>query len=231
MFSYTSLFLTSVCAVATLLPGAAMAQGIYTCVDGKGRKITSDRPIAECMDRAQQEVSPTSGAVRRIIQPSLTSAERAAAEEKEKLAVEARAQAVEERRRDRTLLQRYPNRLAHDKERGLAMVQADEAIKAAARRTQELVEQKKSINADMEFYRNDPGRAPPALRRRIEDNESNIALQKRLVADQESEKKRINARFDEEAGKLKPLWASGGAAGAASASAAEAAPSRTTGKY
>ncbi len=208
-----------------LVSGSAMAQGIYTCVDAKGRKITSDRPIAECMDRTQQEVSPTSGAVRRIIQPSLTSAERAAAEEKEKLAVEARAQAAEEKRRDRTLLQRYPNRQAHDKERALALVQADEAIKAAARRTQELVEQKKSINADMEFYRNDPSRAPAALRRRVEDNEGNIALQKRLLADQESEKKRINARFDEEAGKMKPLWASGGAT---PATAAEAAQPRNT---
>ncbi len=213
-----------------LVSGSAMAQGIYTCVDAKGRKITSDRPIAECMDRTQQEVSPTSGAVRRIIQPSLTAAERAAAEEKEKLAVEARAQAAEEKRRDRTLLQRYPNRQAHDKERALALVQADEAIKAAAKRTQELVEQKKSINADMEFYRNDPSRAPAALRRRVEDNESNIALQKRLVADQESEKKRINARFDEEAGKMRPLWASGGAAVGASASAAEPVPPRATAK-
>jgi hypothetical protein len=24
--------------------------GIYTCVDAKGRKLTSDRPIAECAD-------------------------------------------------------------------------------------------------------------------------------------------------------------------------------------
>ncbi len=198
-----------------LLSGSAMAQGIYTCVDGKGRKITSDRPIPECMDRAQQEISPTSGAVRRTIQPSLTSIERAAAEEKEKLAAEARTQALEEKRRDRTLLQRYPNRQAHDKERALALVQVEEVIKTATKRTQELTEQRKSINADLEFYKNDPGRAPPSLRRRIEDNESSIASQKRFVADQESEKKRVNARFDEELAKLKPLW--GAQAGTANA--------------
>lgn len=231
MFSYTSLFFSSGCALAMLVSGSVMAQGIYTCVDGKGRKITSDRPIAECMDRAQQEISPNTGSVRRTIQPPMTSAERAAAEEKEKLAAEARAQAVEEKKRDRTLLQRYPNRQAHDKERALALVQADEAIKAAAKRTQELIEQKKSINADLEFYKNDPSRAPAALRRRVEDNESNIVAQKRVVADQESEKKRIHARFDEEAGKMKPLWAAGGGAGAASASAVEAAPPRGTAKY
>ncbi len=69
-----------------------MAQGIYSCVDGKGRKITSDRPIAECMDRAQNEMS-SQGTVKRVIAPSLTAAERAAAEEKEKAAAELRAQA------------------------------------------------------------------------------------------------------------------------------------------
>ena len=125
-------------------------------------------------------------------------------------------------------MQRYPNKQAHDKERAQALVQADEAIKAAARRTQELIEQKKSINADMEFYKNEPSRAPAALRRRVDDNESNIALQKRVVADQESEKKRINARFDNELAKLKPLWAVTG--GAVSADAVDA-PPRTTGKY
>ena len=33
------------------LAGLATAQSIYTCVDGKGRKITADRPIVECIDR------------------------------------------------------------------------------------------------------------------------------------------------------------------------------------
>jgi hypothetical protein len=28
--------------------------GIYTCIDDKGRRLTSDRPIAECNAREQQ---------------------------------------------------------------------------------------------------------------------------------------------------------------------------------
>ncbi len=65
--------------VAASLPPAG-AQGIYVCVDAKGRRITSDRPILDCLDREQSELSPT-GQVIRKIGPSLTAAERAAEEE------------------------------------------------------------------------------------------------------------------------------------------------------
>ena len=56
---------------------AAQSAGIYTCVDAKGRKITSDRPIVDCIDREQVELNP-SGTVRRKVGPSLTAQERAA---------------------------------------------------------------------------------------------------------------------------------------------------------
>lgn len=190
---------------AMFVSGAAMAQGIYTCVDGKGRKITSDRPIAECTDRTQQEITP-SGTVRRVIGPTLTAQERAVQDEKDKAAAEARALEAEEKRRDRALLLRYPNRQVHDKERGLALAQVDEVIKASAKRTQELAEQRKAINAELEFYKKDPAKAPPPLKRRLEENESSVAVQKRFVADQDMEKQRVNLRFDEELVKLRQLW-------------------------
>ncbi len=189
-----------------LLSGSAMAQGIYICVDGKGRKITSDRPIAECTDRTQQEITP-SGKVRRVIGPTLTAQERAAQDEKDKAAAEARALEAEKKRRDRALLLRYPSQQVHDRERGLALAQVDEVIKASAKQTQEIAEQRNAINAEMEFYKKDPGKAPPPLKRRLEENESSVAVQKRFVADQEMEKKRVNQRFDEELVKLKQLWA------------------------
>lgn len=202
-----------------LLSGAAMAQGIYTCVDGKGRKITSDRTIAECTDRNQQEITPA-GTVKRVIGPTLTAQERAAQDEKDKAAAEARALQAEEKRRDRALLLRYPSRQVHDKERGLALAQVDEVIKASAKRTHELAEQRKLINAELEFYKKDPSKAPPPLKRRLEENESSVAVQKRFVADQDTEKQRVNLRFDEELVKLKQLWALAGTAPANAASGA-----------
>ena len=203
-------------ALAACLCSMAQAQGIYSCVDGKGRRITADRPIAECIDRPQRESNP-SGTVKRVVGPSLTAQERAAQEQKDKAAAEVRAREAEEKRRDRALLLRYPSRAMHDKERAEALDQIDVVIKAASKRTTELAGQRKAIDADFEFYKSDPARAPASLKRRLEENDSSVAVQKRFIADQDAEKKRVNMRFDEELVKLNQLWALGGAAPAAAA--------------
>ena len=195
---------------AMLLCGNAIAQGIYTCVDGKGRKITADRPITECSDRVQQEVSPA-GVVKRVLGPALNDHEIAAEEEKAKLQAVARLHEVEEKRRNRALLLRYPNVAAHDKERALALAQVDELFAMAQARTQELTTQRAGINADFEFYKKDPSKAPAALVRRRDENDGNMAEQKRYIAEQILEKQRINKRFDDELGRLKQLWAGGSA--------------------
>ena len=188
-----------------LLTGGALAQGIYTCTDAKGRKITSDRPIPECNDRTQNEISP-SGTVRRVIGPALTAQERAALEDKEKAATESRIAASEDKRRERALLLRYPNRQAHDAERTLALSQVEEASKVAGKKILELAEQRKQINLELEFYKKDASKTPPLLKRRVEENDSNVELQKRFMADQDGERRRVNQRFDEELVKLKQLW-------------------------
>ena len=186
--------------------GVLAQQGIYTCTDSSGRKITSDRPIAECVDREQKELN-RSGTVKRVIGPSLTAHERAALEESEKAAAEVRARQAEEKRRDKALLMRYPSRPLHDKERASALAQIDEVIKASNKRLAELGAQRKSIDSELEFYKADPRKAPEALKRRVEENESSASVQRRFQADQDAEKKRVNARFDEELVKLSQLWA------------------------
>lgn len=182
------------------------AQGIYTCIDGKGRKLTSDRPIVDCVDREQLELNP-SGTVRRKIGPSLTAKEVAALEARERQIAEEKARLAEEKRRDRALLIRYPSRSVHDKERIEALAQVDEVIKAAKKRLGELQQQRKVIDTELEFYKKDPARAPHSLKRQIDENTQSTNVQVRFMGEQEEEKKRINARFDEELVKLKQLWA------------------------
>lgn len=191
------------------LGGNAAAQSIYTCVDAKGRTFTADRPIIECLDRTQQELTRT-GTVKRQIGPSLTAHEQAAQQEKDRRTAELRAREAEEKRRDRALLLRYPSRAVHDQERATALAQIDEVIKASSKRTLELVEHRKAVNSEFEFYVKDPGKAPSALKRRLEENDSSMLVQKKFILDQELEKKRVNRRFDEELVKLKELWASSG---------------------
>src|SRR6185369_16743825 len=112
------------------------------------------------------------------------------------------ARLVEERRRERALLVRYPNPAAHDRERAEALVQIDVVIQA----------DRKRVDDELEFYKKDPAKAPDALRRRVEDIARSVAVQNRFIGEQEDEKKRVNARFDEEQAKLAPLWAANTAA-------------------
>ena len=195
----------TVAGAALSLSSTVFAQAIYSCVDGSGRKVTADRPIAECRDRVQREINP-SGTVKRVLEPSMTADERAARDEKEKLAADLREREVEAKRRDRALLLRYPSRGTHDKERAQALGQIDEVIKAVSKRATELSEQRKAITDDLQFYKSDPTRAPASLKRRLEENDSNQATQQRFIAEQDTEKKRVNLRFDEELGKLRQLW-------------------------
>ncbi|WP_395689673.1 DUF4124 domain-containing protein [Caenimonas koreensis] len=203
-------------------------QGIYTCVDGKGRRITADRPIPECIDREQAEMS-SGGLVVRKIGPSLTAQERALEETKAAKAQEERNRQVEERKRERVLLARYPDKASHDKERALALAQLDDVIAAANRHSSDLATQRKAIDQELEFYKNDPSRIPPKLKRQVEENTQQAEGQRRFVTNQEAEKKRVNARFDDELMKLKALWAQlaspSGAATTAATTAATAAAS------
>jgi hypothetical protein len=192
--------------VADLAAQGMGGQGIYTCIDGKGRKLTSDRPIAECVDREQLELNP-SGTVRRRIGPSLTAKELAAQEAQARQLAEERARLAEEKRRDRALLIRYPSRAVHDKERIEALAQVDEVIKAARKRLGELQEQRKAIDAELEFYKKDPTKVPHSLKRQMDENTQSTGVQVRFMGEQDEEKKRINARFDDELIKLKQLWA------------------------
>jgi hypothetical protein len=190
------------CACAQSAPAVG---GVYTCVDAKGRKLTADRPIAECTDREQKILNP-SGTVQSRVGPTLTALERAALEQKAKKEAEELGRIGDEKRRDRALLIRYPNKGVHDAERGEALSQIAVVIKAASTRSDELARQRVAIDGEMEFYKKDPTKAPAYLRRQLEENVQSQAVQKRFIAEQEAEARRVNVRFDDELARLRQLW-------------------------
>jgi hypothetical protein len=154
------------CALVSTAAASQTAEPrIYTCVDGKGRRLTADRPIVECLDREQKELNP-SGTVRRLVGPSLTPQERAAEEEKARRAAEEKARAADEKRRERALLDRYPDAASHARARASEL---------------QLIE-------------------------------STLGTSHAEFA---AERARINARFDAELARLRPLWDLQRAAGAA----------------
>jgi hypothetical protein len=203
--------------------GHALAQtrapDIYTCIDRQGRPRTADRPIPECADREQQLRSPN-GTVRATLSPPQSAQERERQEALERQATQARENQLEERRRERALLLRYPNQPAHDKERAEALAQLALVRQTGVNRLTELVRQGERLQTEMEFYRKDPARAPLALRRQIDENDRSQVVQQRFVAEQDAERERVNARFDAELARLRPLWAASASAPAPAASQA-----------
>lgn len=196
---------------AALATGAAMAQavpatgaGIYSCTDAQGRRITSDRPIRECMDREQAQLN-SDGSVRRRLQPSMTPEEAAAYEEQQrrKLAEEnARKEAI---RMDRNLLLRYRDEATHQKAREVAVEPLRHAVANSQARIKELEQQRKRLDTEAEFY---TGRdLPRNLKAQFDANQVSQQAQRELLKQQQDELRRQNAVYDEELGRLRRLWA------------------------
>lgn len=199
-----TVLLTAICttlAAQTALP----TPDIYTCIDAKGRKLTSDRKIPECSDREQKILNP-SGTVKARIGPNLTAQERSEMEANAKAAQQERARLEEEKKRDRALLVRYPNEALHQKERADSLSQVMLVRQAAVNRVTELLAERSRIADEMAFYTKDPSKAPLKLRQQMEAVTQALAAQGRFLADKDNEMARTNARFDEELLRLKPLW-------------------------
>ena len=193
--------------------GLAQA-AIFTCVDAQGRRITSDRPIAACMDREQRELS-SSGSVKRVIPPEPTAEERATLDAKRKADAEQTARLAEEKRKERALLSRYPNEAAHQRERAKALESVDVVENTIQKRIEELVKLRAGLDDEMAFYAKDPAKAPPLLKRKIQDNESLVSAQQNALKQQAGERQRVNERFDAELEQLRRLWAQAAAGQAA----------------
>ena len=197
--------------VVCLLASAAHGQtneaggGIFVCVDAQGRRITSDRPIPECLAREQRELSPA-GTTLRIIPPSLTADERAREEARAQQEAVQKARLLEERRRDRALLMRYQSEEQHQAERRKQLEVVLGAQEAIRQGSLELQKQREVWLTEMEFYKANPAQAPAWLKRNLRDNQEQQASQQRLLVIQADEMARINARFDEELVRLRQLW-------------------------
>lgn len=180
---------------ASLLLADQAAAAIYTCVDSQGRRLTADRPIAECMDREQRMLNP-SGTVRQVVPPSQTESERAVSDEKARREALERQRAVEDRTRLRALVVRYPNQAALDKDRAASLAPIDEVIAAARHRVEVLEADRRRLLLE--------GKAP---QRTLDQLEQQRAAQERFVADKMAEKELIRLRFAEIQRQLESAWA------------------------
>jgi hypothetical protein len=194
-----------------LLPAAlavvglsAQAGNIYTCVSAKGQRITSDRPIADCLDRAQ-EMRNTDGSVKKVVPPAMTAEERAAHEERLRTEMAAEAMRRDAIRLDRNLLSRYPDESRHHKARKAALEPLHTALAATERRLTELEHDQKRLQDEAEFYK---GRdLPRELKVKFGQNQAALQAQQDAAQNHQAEINRINATYDQELTRLKRLWA------------------------
>jgi hypothetical protein len=214
-------------AASLLASAAAWAQEaapprIYTCIDDKGRRLTSDRPIPECIAK-EQRVLGHDGSTRGVRPPTLTPEEQAAKEARERAQAEERAARADAVRRDRNLLVRYRNEAQHNKARAAALDAVRAAIRTTEARLTELQAARKPLLGETEFY---VGKAlPPKLRLALEANETATAAQREAAQTQQAELVRITELFDQELARLRRLWA-GAAPGSSPASASSPAPAK-----
>jgi hypothetical protein len=190
--------------VAVLSAFPSGAKVIYSCIDDKGRRITSDRPVPECLNRDQRLLN-RDGSVKAVLPPAKSAEERAEMEaHQRKLAAEemVRQDAL---RRDRNLLRRFPNEESHHKARSAALGDLHKSVERSERRLAELAAERKPLDSEAEFYKNVP--MPGKLRQQLDANDASVDAQRSLVQNQQSEMVRINAYYDMELGRLKQLWA------------------------
>jgi len=186
---------------------APQIRTIFQC-ELNGKKITSDRLIPECAHKEQKELNPD-GSLKRIHPPTPTADELAAKEEKDreaKLELAAKNDAV---RRDRNLMQRFPDEAAHRKAREKALDELRTAGKIYADRIAALTIEKKKLEDEKQFYV-DPPRVnkplPTQLKQKIDANDASLEAQRSLVQNQVNETERINALYDAELARLRKLW-------------------------
>lgn len=185
---------------ATSAPAVA---GIYSCTAPDGRRLTSDRPIAECLAQ-EQKIHRSDGSVRERLPPSLSPEQAAALELKRREEAVARAAQADATRYDRNLLARYPNKTVHDKARQAALDDQSKAQELSERRLADLAKERKGLDEEAEFYK---GKAlPPKLRRLVDANDAARDAQLVAIANQTEEKARVNRRYDVELVRLKKLW-------------------------
>ena len=203
------------------LAAPAQAAGIYSCVDANGKRHTSDRPIAECLDR-EQRVLNKDGSQRQTLPPRMNAEERALAEERQRLQEQAQAAQKDAVRRDRNLMLRFPDEAAHNKAREAALDDLRRGVILSERRLQDLRDERQPLLAETEFYKG--RRLPYKLKSKLEANDAQQQAQRDIIQNQNAETVRINALYDAELARLRRLWA--GAAPGSVPPASDAVPAR-----
>ena len=183
--------------------GWAQSSAVYSCVDDRGRRLVSDRPIPECLDREQRVLGP-SGVERKPHPPVLTKSEREQAAREREHQQRERERIAEQRRLNQALLLRYPDRNAHEAARLQQAQQLDEVQAMARARLASLDELYLQAQKDLATQGSNP---TPEAQRAVKAAQMAVAAQKQSIETNELNRQRTMLRFDDEGRRLEKLWA------------------------
>ena len=160
---------------------------ILICKDASGKPLVTDPSDPRCY------------------KPPPNESERVAAEETRRKQIEVYNACKAEQRSLQSLLSRYPTKDKHDGARRAALLQVESSMAASQKRMERLLEDRKKLLDEAEFYPNKP--LPTKLKSSLEANEVTLKAKRDLVEKQQSEVMRITNNYDVELARLRKLWA------------------------
>lgn len=178
-----------------LAHGGAQAQ-IYMCKDEKGRTITSDRPIPECIGRTIKEFDKK-GIARREIPPPPTAEQKRQMELQEQKRRADELAAEEQKQSDRALRLRYRSEGDIEIARKRSIEPVQESLKRDASLLSETEKQRQAAQSEADTYKKKNAAIPADLQRKIAQSDQTIGGLKKVMQEREAELAEINAKFDE----------------------------------
>jgi hypothetical protein len=194
----------SLAAPAGAQPQPASVGAIYSCITADGRRLTSDRLIADCNNR-EQRILNADGSLRAIVPPAMSPEERAAYEARQRKAAADRAALADAVRRDRNLMIRYRDVASHQRAREAALDDIVKSMRLSEKRVLELGAERKPLMDEAEFYKGKP--LPVKLKQQLDANDAAAEAQRVLIDNQKAELVRVSKLYDAELARLKKLWA------------------------
>jgi len=180
------------CTLLALFLAATAHADFYTCKDSAGHLLTSDRPIPECSDRAEQ-VYKSNGALKNQL-PSSDQRRLAEQQEQQKAAEALKQDAL--KREQRYLTAHYPDEASIEvaRQKAIGVVEAKIAVetKNIATNTEELRKNENLFNATP---KNQSAKIHD-LQMQKEDFNQSIAESNRLIQTYKNEEIKINQQFE-----------------------------------
>lgn len=169
------------------LPAAAD----IVCCDVNGKRVCGNPPPPAC-DSRPKIVYLKGGTVKEVEAP-LTAEQRAAREAEAARKKEEERKAAEQARKDRALLDSYARIEELDAARDRVIADMEKSAEQAKNRLESALGKQKKLDDEKEFYLKKP--LPAQLKRQIEENEREVALQRQALEKAEKEISATRERF------------------------------------